>query len=191
MLFRSGAGVKRRAGHATDCESGIAQAPADCDCCLTPRSLNPAPMTLTPAQLARLDIREGRHGGVTHGLAPGYVQCNLVIVRRPLAYDFLVYCQRNRKACPVLEVTDPGDPEPRRIAPGADLRTDLPRYAIYRDGVRQADETRISGLWEPDMVAFLIGSGISFDAALERAGVPTHRFRWVVLRDGASAESGD
>lgn len=134
----------------------------------------------TPAQKARLAIRQGQHKGVTHGLAMGYVQCNLVILRKKLAFDFLLYCQRNPRACPVLEVTDPGDPEPKRIAPGADLRTDLPRYAIYRNGLRLPDETNITGLWEQDFVSFLIGSGISFDDALERAGVPTDKHRWVL-----------
>jgi len=133
----------------------------------------------TPAQQARLDARAGTLGA-TRGVALGFVQCNLVIVRQPAAYDFLVYCQRNRRACPVLEVTDPGDPEPRRIAPGADLRTDLPRYAVYRDGIRVDDESDISHLWEPGFVAFLIGSGITFDEALERAGVPTRHHRWVL-----------
>ncbi|MFM7568414.1 MAG: hypothetical protein ACKO8O_06910, partial [Betaproteobacteria bacterium] len=76
-----------------------------------------------PARRARLAIREGRHTGSSRGLAMGYVQCNLVILPRPYAFDFLLYCQRNPRACPVLEVTDPGNPEPQRIAPGADLRT--------------------------------------------------------------------
>ena len=135
---------------------------------------------LTAAQAARLAIREKRHTGTTRGLAMGYVQCNLVIVSQALAFEFLLYCQRNQKACPVLEVTDPGDPEPKRTAPGADLRTDLPRYAVYRGGVRQPDVTDLKSLWRDDFVAFLIGSGITFDAALERAGVPTGRHRWVV-----------
>ena len=135
---------------------------------------------MTPAQAARLTIREGRHTGSTRGLAPGFVQCNLVVLDRSLAYDFLVYCQRNQKACPVLEVTDPGDPEPRQLAPGADLRTDLPRYAVYRNGRREADRTDIRDFWTPDSVAFLIGSGMTWDLALERAGVPTDRHRWVL-----------
>jgi uncharacterized protein YcsI (UPF0317 family) len=135
---------------------------------------------VTPAQSARLAIREGRHTGPTRNLAPGILQCNLVILDRSLAYDFLVYCQRNSKACPVLEVTDAGDPEPRRLAPGADLRTDLPRYAVYRNGTRDADRTEIRDLWTPDSMAFLIGSGMTWDLALERAGVPTGRHRWVL-----------
>ncbi len=134
---------------------------------------------MTAAQQARLEARHGQLG-VTRGVAPGFVQCNLVILRQRHAYDFLLYCQRNQQACPVLEVTDAGDPEPRRIAPGADLRTDLPRYAIYRQGRRENDVPDIATLWEPDFVAFLIGSGITFDQALERAGVPTNKHRWVV-----------
>ena len=81
---------------------------------------------MTPAQRARHDIREKRHTGSTRGLALGYVQCNLAVVPQALAFEFLLYCQRNARACPVLEVCDPGNPEPRQLAPAADLRTDLP-----------------------------------------------------------------
>jgi uncharacterized protein YcsI (UPF0317 family) len=134
---------------------------------------------MTPAQRARLDIREKRHTGTTRGLAFGYVQCNLAIVPERLAFEFLLYCQRNARACPVLEVCDPGSPEPRQLAPGADLRTDLPKYSVYEAG-RRRDVADIRGLWRSDLVAFLIGSGITFDGALERAGVPTERHRWVL-----------
>jgi uncharacterized protein YcsI (UPF0317 family) len=79
----------------------------------------------------------------------------------------------------VLEVGDPGSPEPRQLAPGADLRTDLPRYSVYEKG-RRRDAADLRDLWRSDLVAFLIGSGITFDAALERAGVPTDRHRWVL-----------
>lgn len=129
---------------------------------------------------ARLAIREKRHTGNSRGIAMGYVQCNLVVIPQALAFDFMLYCQRNRRACPLLEVTDPGNPEPRRLAPGADLRTDLARYAVYRDGERQPDVTDIRELWRDDLVAFLIGSAITFDQALERAGVPTQKNRWVL-----------
>ncbi len=147
-------------------------------------------MGLTVPQAARLAIREKRHTGTTRGLAIGYVQCNLVIVPQALAYDLLLYCQRNQKACPVLEVTDAGDPEPKRLAPGADLRTDLPRYAVYRNGERQPDVTDLDALWRDDFVAFLIGSGITFDGALERAGVPTDKHRWVVRSKLPTAPAG-
>jgi uncharacterized protein YcsI (UPF0317 family) len=124
--------------------------------------------------------REGRYDGLTRGVALGFLQCNLVVLNRRHAYDFLVYCQRNQRSCPVLEICDAGNPEPRELAQGADLRTDLPRYAVYRDGVRGPDLTDARELWQPDSVAFLIGSGISFDQALEEAGVPTGKNRWVL-----------
>lgn len=135
---------------------------------------------MTPARQARRAIREKRHTGTTRGLALGYVQCNLAIVPQALAFEFLLYCQRNARACPVLEVCDPGSPEPKQLAPGADLRTDLPRYAVYRNGERLPDVSDLEALWREDLVAFLIGSGITFDGALERAGVPTDRHRWVL-----------
>lgn len=134
---------------------------------------------MTPAQRARLDIREKRHTGTTRGLAHGYVQCNLAIVPQTLAFELLLYCQRNARACPVLEVCDPGSPEPKQLAPGADLRTDLPKYSVYENGKRR-DVADINDLWRSDLVAFLIGSGITFDGALERAGVPTGEHRWVL-----------
>ena len=138
------------------------------------------PRADSPARLARQAIRDGRHRGSSRGLALGYVQCNLVVLPQAAAFEFLLYCQRNPQACPVLEVTDPGNPEPRRIAPGADLRTDLARYAIWINGCRQDDRIDVRELWRDDLVAFLIGSGITFDQALERAGVPTDRDRWVL-----------
>jgi uncharacterized protein YcsI (UPF0317 family) len=128
----------------------------------------------------RLAIREKRHTGISRGVALGYVQCNLVVIPQSLAFDFMLFCQRNPQACPLLEVTDPGNPEPRRLAPGADLRTDLARYAVYRNGERQPDVTDARDIWRDDLVAFLIGSAITFDQALQRAGVPTHKDRWVL-----------
>jgi uncharacterized protein YcsI (UPF0317 family) len=127
---------------------------------------------MNPAQEARLAMRRGEWTGPTKHQLPGFVKCNLVVLPHADAYDFLVFCQRNPRPCPVIEVTDPGDPEPRMSAPGADLRTDLPRYAIYRRGVREEDVTDIRHLWRPDSVAFLIGSGMTWDDPLERAGVP-------------------
>ena len=87
----------------------------------------------SPGEIRPL-IRSGEWRGVTAGLAPGHVQANLAILPRELAFDFLVFCQRNPKPCPLLEVLDQGRFEPERAAPGADLRTDLPRYRIFRNG---------------------------------------------------------
>jgi uncharacterized protein YcsI (UPF0317 family) len=134
---------------------------------------------VTPAQKARLDIREKRHTASTRGLAHGYVVANLAIVPEKYAFEFLLYCQRNSRACPVLEVCDPGSPEPKQLAPGADLRTDLSKYSVYEQG-RRRDVGDIRDLWRSDLVAFLIGSGMTFDGALERAGVPTDQHRWVL-----------
>ncbi len=135
---------------------------------------------MTPAEV-RQACRSGAFARPTRGAAMGWVHCNLVILDQRHAYDFLLYCQRNPKACPVMEVTDRGNPEPRRLAPGADLRTDLARYNVFRDGLQEEDDrTDITDLWNDTSVGFLIGSGITFDGALQRAGVPTGRDRWVV-----------
>jgi uncharacterized protein YcsI (UPF0317 family) len=138
------------------------------------------PKRVTSPREARLAMRRGEWTGPTNFMVPGYVQCNLVVLPKADAYDFLVYCQRNPRPCPVIEVTDPGDPEPRLCAPGADLRTDLARYAVYRDGVCVEEVTDITSLWREDSVAFLIGSSLTFDAALIRAGVPLERGVWVL-----------
>jgi uncharacterized protein YcsI (UPF0317 family) len=132
------------------------------------------------SERVRREIRAGRIAGTSRGLAPGFVQCNLAIMPKEFAFDFFLYCQRNQRACPVLEVTDPGSPFPVKLAPTADLRTDCAKYSVFIDGVRQEDRRDLNELWRDDLVTFLIGSGITFDAALERAGVPTDRDRWVV-----------
>jgi uncharacterized protein YcsI (UPF0317 family) len=145
---------------------------------------------LLESQRVRREIRDGRITGTSRGLAPGFVQCNLAIMSKAFAFDFMLYCQRNQKACPVLDVTDAGDPAPRKLAPTADLRTDCARYSVFIDGERQEDRTDIKDLWRDDLVAFLIGSGITFDAALERAGVPTDRYRWVVRTNRPTEPAG-
>ena len=117
-------------------------------------------------------IRRGEWVRPTAGCAPGYVQANLVILPRDLAYDFLLFTHRNPRPCPLLEVTDPGSPEPARVAPGADLRTDLPKYRIYRHGVLAEEVTDLVPLWRDDLVAFLLGCSFTFEAALLKAEVP-------------------
>ena len=97
----------------------------------------------------RQDIRDGKIKGITAGLGQNYVQANLAVLPRDHAYDFLLFCQRNPRPCPLIEVTDVGSPEPKGVAPGADLRTDLPRYRIYKDGVMADEVTRSTshGRW--------------------------------------------
>src|SRR3989442_15518191 len=110
----------------------------------------------------RRQVRAGQWRAPTPGLAPGYVQANLVVVPRELAFDFLLFCQRNPKPCPVLDVTDPGSPEPRLVAPGADLRTDLPRYRVYQNGDLVGEPTDLQRWWRDDLGAFLLGLSFTF-----------------------------
>jgi uncharacterized protein YcsI (UPF0317 family) len=120
----------------------------------------------------RLLARSGELNGPTCGLAPGYVQANVVILPRALAADFWLFCERNPKPCPVLEVTEPGSPTPRRFAPDADLRTDVPRYRVYVRGQLVREVTDIRPLWRDDLVAFLLGCSFTFEEAMQRAGLP-------------------
>lgn len=116
--------------------------------------------------------REQRWTGPTAGLALGYIQANLVVVPRDWAFDCLLFCQRNPRPCPVLEVTEPGCPEPKLCARGADLRTDLPRYCIYQRGQLVAEPYHLLDWWRDDLVGFLLGCSFSFERALLRAGLP-------------------
>jgi uncharacterized protein YcsI (UPF0317 family) len=127
--------------------------------------------TATGADIRRR-ARTGELTGPTAGLALGHVQANLVVVPRDLAFDFLLFCQRNPKPCPLLDVTDPGSPEPRLVAPGADLRTDLPCYRVYRHGELIDEPRDLTALWRGDHIGFLLGCSFTFEDALLRAGLP-------------------
>src|SRR5512135_881780 len=94
-----------------------------------------------------------------------------MVVSAEAAFEFLLFCQRNPKPCPVVEVVEAGKVEPA-CAPGADLRTDLPRYRIFRDGKLAEEVTDAARFWRDDLVAFLIGCSFSFEEALAAAGVP-------------------
>lgn len=120
----------------------------------------------------RLAARAGEWIGPTPGLARGFVQANLVIVPHELAFAFLLFCQRNPKPCPLLDVTEPGCAEPRLVAPGADLRTDVPCYNVYRHGKLVDEPQEIGKYWRDDLVAFLLGCSFTFENALLNAGLP-------------------
>lgn len=120
----------------------------------------------------RSQARNGAWTGQTSGLAMGFVQANLAVVPRELAFDFLLFCQRNPKPCPLLDVTEPGDPEPKTVAAGADLRTDVPRYRVYRDGRCIDEPLDIQSHWRPDFVGFLLGCSFTFENALLAAHLP-------------------
>jgi len=125
----------------------------------------------TPAEIRSL-CRANRFHAPTTGVALGYVQANLVILRAEDATDFARFCELNPKPCPRLETTAPGEFEPKRTAPGADVRTDLPRYRVYRGGVCVDRPTSIASHWTDDCVAFLIGCSFTFESAMLRAGLP-------------------
>lgn len=125
----------------------------------------------TPREV-RQTIRAGRWAGPTAGMAPGFVQANLVILPQNWAFEFLLFCQRNPRPCPLLEVTEPGDPKPRELAKDSDLRTDLPLYRVYREGRLSEESTDITGLWREDLVSFLIGCSFTFESALLEEGIP-------------------
>jgi uncharacterized protein YcsI (UPF0317 family) len=121
---------------------------------------------------ARARVRAGEHTGPTSGLAPGFAQANLVVLPADYALDFLRVCVRNPKPCPLLEVTDTGSPHPTGLAADADLRTDLPRYRVFRDGRLVDEPTDVTKYWRDDLVAFLLGCSFTFEWALESAGLP-------------------
>ncbi len=101
----------------------------------------------------------------------GYADANLAIVPKDYAFEFLLFCQRNPRPCAVLDVTEPGDPHPKLVAPEADLRTDVPRYRVFQDGEIIDEPIDILKYWREDLVAFLIGSSTSFDWSLLAANV--------------------
>lgn len=123
-----------------------------------------------PAEL-RAACREG-WAAPTSGHAIGFTQCNLIALPKDWAWDFLLYAQRNPKPCPVLDVTEPGSFE-TALAPGADLRRDVPRYRIWRDGALAEEVADASEAWaeHPDLVAFLIGCSFTFETPLMQAGI--------------------
>jgi uncharacterized protein YcsI (UPF0317 family) len=126
---------------------------------------------LTPAQV-REKIRSGEITGQTSGMCPGYAQANLAVLPRDLAYDFLLFTQRNPAPCPILEVSDVGSRTLRLIAPGADIARDIPRYRVYEKGVLTGEHCDAAHLWRDDFVSFLIGCSFSFEEDLLQAGIP-------------------
>ncbi len=125
---------------------------------------------LSPAQVREL-IREEKITVPTSGMCPGYAQANLVILPKEYAYDFLLFAERNPKPCPILEVSDEGSRYLKKIAPGADIAKDIPKYRIYENGVMTGEYTDVSSFWRDDLVSFLIGCSFSFESELIEAGI--------------------
>ena len=134
--------------------------------------MNAAPFAMSPSMAARHRIRGAAHRGHTAGMAPGHVQGNLVILPKAQADDFLRFCQRNPKSCPLLAVSEPGDPALPTLGEDIDIRSDLPGYRVWRDGVLVEEANDVRSLWRDDLVSFVIGCSFSFEQALLEAGVP-------------------
>ena len=117
-------------------------------------------------------IRRKKWDKPTAGLAMGYAQANLVILPEKYAFDFLLFCQRNPKPCPLLEVLESGRYLTGFLALDADVRTDIPKYNIYRKGKLEKTVKEIERLWRDDFVTFLLGCSFSFEEALLRAKIP-------------------
>ena len=124
----------------------------------------------SPAKLREL-IRKGEITGPTAGMSKGYTQANLAILKKEYAFDFLFFCQRNPKSCPLIDVTEPGVFE-STIAKDSDIRKDIPKYRIYKDGNFVEELTDITSYWEDDMVCFLIGCSFTFETPLLENGIP-------------------
>jgi uncharacterized protein YcsI (UPF0317 family) len=120
---------------------------------------------------ARQAIRGGLHRGPTAGLAPGYVQGNLAILPRALAPDFMRFCQLNPKPCPLIGVSAPGDRRIPELGEDLDIRTDIPRYRIWKNGELVAEPDDLNDVWRDDLVSFVLGCSFSFEEALMAEGI--------------------
>ncbi|WZL74996.1 putative hydro-lyase [Clostridiaceae bacterium 35-E11] len=118
-----------------------------------------------PSEVRQM-IRKSTFKQPTAGICRGYAQGNLVTLPKKLAYDFLLFAQRNPKPCPILEVTDVGSKEFKDCAPGSDITTDIPKYRIYEKGELVGEYEEIQRFWQDDFVSFLLGCSFTFEAAL-------------------------
>lgn len=124
-----------------------------------------------PADMRKL-FRDNKLISPTAGMCYGYAQCNLIILPKEQARDFALFAEKNPLACPVLEVTSPGEKKLRKIAGDSDIATDFPRYRVYINGELKGEPTNVSDIWQEDFVSFLIGCSFSFEQALIEAGIP-------------------
>ncbi|BAT59917.1 hypothetical protein GJW-30_1_02452 [Variibacter gotjawalensis] len=127
---------------------------------------------LSTGRDVRLAARSGRLNGWTAGLAPGYVQGNLAILPREQASDFAEFCRRNPKPCPVIGTSAPGDWRIPELGADFDIRTDLPRYRVWKDGEMIDEPASVEKYWRDDLVAFVIGCSFTFEEALMEQGIP-------------------
>jgi uncharacterized protein YcsI (UPF0317 family) len=125
----------------------------------------------------RLAARAGALDLPTANLAPGFVQANMAILPRDLAFDFLLFCQRNPKPCPLIGVSEIGAPAMPALGRDVDIRTDIPRYRVWRNGELVDEPTDVTKYWRDDLVAFLIGCSFSFEEAMLADGLPVRHIQ--------------
>ena len=124
----------------------------------------------TPSDM-RERFRSGELSRPTTGMCAGYAQGNLVVLPKDLAFDFLLFAQRNPKPCPILEVSEPGSREFSLTAPSSDIAKDLPLYRVYENGKCMGEYQDVSSFWRDDFVSFLIGCSFTFESALIEEGI--------------------
>ncbi|MBF4695250.1 putative hydro-lyase [Fusibacter ferrireducens] len=123
----------------------------------------------TPIEVRQM-IRNNEVKSPTAGMCHGYAQGNLVILPKALAYDFLLFTQRNPKPCPVLEVSDVGI-KTLKIAKDSDIATDIPKYRVYKKGILEGEYDHLNSMWRTDFVSFILGCSFTFESALMDEGI--------------------
>jgi uncharacterized protein YcsI (UPF0317 family) len=139
---------------------------------LTENPLHRAGPSFADGLAVRLASRSGSFTDHTSGVAPGYVQGNLVILPQDVAGDFLRFCQRNPKPCPLIGVSEVGSPHIPELGADFDIRTDIPLYRVWQDGEMVAEPTSVESWWRDDLVSFVIGCSFTFEEALMADGIP-------------------
>lgn len=124
-----------------------------------------------PVANVRKAIRAGTYSGHTAGLASGFLQANLAILPVEVALDFMRFCQRNPKPCPLVGVSETGDPYLPTLGSDIDIRSDVPAYNIYREGKLASETSDIGSIWNDRLVTFALGCSFTFEHALIKAGI--------------------
>ncbi|HBN50128.1 MULTISPECIES: putative hydro-lyase [Thalassospira] len=137
----------------------------------SPTTVSESASTISPLAL-RHAIRSGKHRGTTTGYASGYLQGNLAILPASYADEFLKFCAKNPKSCPLIGMSEPGSPYIPELGTDLDIRTDLPGYRVFRGTTDFDSVSDLSAVWRDDLVTFVLGCSFSFEAAITRSGVP-------------------
>lgn len=131
---------------------------------------------IPPSRMREL-IRKNEWIQSTSGVSSGYIQANIVILHADVAFEFMQFCIRNPKSCPLLDVTDIGSSKPMFLSANANLKTDLGKYRVYREGRLSDQPTDLNEIWEKDMVGFLLGCSLTFERALIDHGIELLHFQ--------------